>query len=155
MTGQNGAAAAMWAAANLWQFAEVLAVGAARRFRWETVLPLPVTPLLFPRLLCPGQRGAVARIQNRHGRPLATMDQPRENLGRRTAQPQLPTDVPLRQPNGDGKVAIRAELAGVPAPPPVPGPTDRAQDMGVLRLALAGQIVGGRPDLWRRSTSPR
>jgi hypothetical protein len=63
--------------------------------------------------------------------------------------------VPLRPPNGDGKGAIRAELAGDPAPPPVPGPTDRAQDMGVLRLALAGQVVGGRPDLWRRSTSLR
>ena len=102
MTGQNGEAAA-----NPWQFAEVLAAGAARRFRWETVLPLLVAPLLFPRLLCPGQRGAVARIQNRHGRPLAAINQPLEKLGRRTAQPQLPTDVPLRPPNGDGKVAIR------------------------------------------------
>ena len=88
MTGQNGEAAA-----NPWQFAEVLAAGAARRFRWETVLPLLVAPLLFPRLLCPGQRGAVAQIENRHCRPLASLDQPLQHLGRKIGQPQLPTDV--------------------------------------------------------------
>ncbi len=70
------------------------------------------------RLLWPGQRGSVAQIENRNSRPITSVDQPLQHLGRKISQPQLPTDVPLRQPHGDGKVANRAELAGFHAPPP-------------------------------------
>jgi hypothetical protein len=47
------------------------------------------------RLLCPGQRGAVAQIENRHRRPLTSVDQSLQHLGRKTGQPQLATDVPI------------------------------------------------------------
>ena len=93
------------------------------------------------RLLCPRQRGTVAQIENRHGKHLASIDQPLQDLGRKVGQAQLPTDVPLRESHGDGKVTNLADLAGFHAPPPAPGPTDRAQDMGILCLVLAGQVL--------------
>ncbi len=83
-----------------------------------------------PHQLCPGQRGAVAQIENRHRHDLAPVDQPLQRHRREIGQPKLPTDVPLRQPHGDGKVTNRAELPGFLTPPPAPGPTDGAQDMG-------------------------
>ena len=56
----------------------------------------PSIPLRqLSRLLCPGQRGAVAQIENRHRRPLASVDQSLQYLGRKTGQPQLATDVPI------------------------------------------------------------
>lgn len=61
----------------------------------------PTQTLTFkhlPRLLCPGQRGAVAQTGTRHGRPLASIDRPLQHRRRKTAQAQLPTDVSPRQP---------------------------------------------------------
>ena len=81
--------------------------------------PTPgITLKHLPRLLCPGQRGAVAQIKNRHSKPLAPIDQPAQHRGRKIGQPQLPTYVPLRRPHSDGEVTNRAELAGFDAPPP-------------------------------------
>ena len=34
-------------------------------------------------LLCPRQRGTVAQIENRHGKHLASVDQPLQHLGRK------------------------------------------------------------------------
>ena len=102
-------------------------------------LTLTITLKHYLRLLCPGKRGAVARIEKRHCRPLAPVDQPLKDCGRKRGQAQLPTDVLLRQPHYYGKVTSLAKLSHLHPSPPAPGPTDRAQDVGVLCLVLAGR----------------
>jgi len=108
-------------------------------------LTMAVTLKHYPRLLCTWQRGAVAKVKNRHRRPLASVDQPLQHLRRQIGQPQLAAHMTLCEVHGDGKVTNRAKLAGFHAPPPTPGPTDRAQDMGVLCLILAGVGTAFRP----------
>ncbi len=123
-------------------------LGCKRQLR-AAYSPSPLTLTLsfkhHSHLLCLGQCGAVAQIENRHCRPLASVDQLFENGGRKIGQPQLQTDVPPRQPHGDGKVTNRNELAGFHTPPPTPGPTDGAQNMGGLCLILAGVGSAFRP----------
>jgi hypothetical protein len=59
----------------------------------------PSIPLKhLSRLLCPGQRGAVAQTENRHRRPLASADQPFSYLGCKIGHLQLKLTCTSRPP---------------------------------------------------------
>ena len=71
-----------------------------------------------PHLLPPRYPRQKTQIVQADRRGLAPAGQPLKHLWSEICQPQLPADMPFRQPNGRGQFLTRGELAGIHAPSP-------------------------------------
>ncbi|WP_379916793.1 hypothetical protein [Lacimonas salitolerans] len=101
----------------------------------------------LPDLLPPNLPRQKTQIIEADCRRLPPAGQSPQHLRREIGQPQLAADVPFRQPDRLGQFLDGGELTGINASSPPPCAADGTQDVRVLRLILAGPVVGGRQNL--------
>ncbi len=122
----------------------------------QTILQTPPRPAL-PR---PGQRGAVAQIRNRHSRPLAPVNQPLQNGGRKTGQLVISRPV-LKGKNQRGidpglrKPVPAARRAAQLAASPTDAAAARRSPSCTRQSGAVWPVIGGGANMFFRLVNAR